>query len=58
MFSSPCGSCPATGRRGRARGFRPDAVALHIWQMHGLAEMHFFFTAFTAMVAYEDGLAM
>jgi PAS domain S-box-containing protein len=34
-------------------------VALHIWQMHGLAEMHFFFfTAFTAMVVYEDGLAM
>lgn len=34
-------------------------VALHIWQMHGLAEMHFFFfTAFTAMVVYQDGLSM
>jgi two-component system sensor histidine kinase/response regulator len=34
-------------------------VALHIWQMHGLAEMHFFFfTGFTAMVVYEDGPAL
>jgi signal transduction histidine kinase len=34
-------------------------VALHIYQMHGLPEMHFFFfTAFTAMVVYQDGLAM
>lgn len=34
-------------------------VALHIWQLHGMAEMHFFFfTAFTAMVAYQDGLSM
>jgi methyl-accepting chemotaxis protein len=34
-------------------------VALHIWQMHGLAEMHFFFfTAFTAMVVYQDGPSM
>jgi methyl-accepting chemotaxis protein len=34
-------------------------VALHIYQAHGLAEMHFFFfTAFTAMVVYQDGLAM
>lgn len=34
-------------------------VALHIWQMHGLAEMHFFFfTAFTAMVVYQDGASM
>ncbi len=33
--------------------------ALHIWQMHGMAEMHFFFfTAFTAMVAYQDGASM
>ncbi|NUP07401.1 MAG: response regulator [Polyangiaceae bacterium] len=34
-------------------------VALHIYQLHGLAEMHFFFfTAFTAMVIYQDGLSM
>lgn len=34
-------------------------VALHIYQAHGLAEMHFFFfTSFTAMVAYQDGLSM
>jgi two-component system, sensor histidine kinase and response regulator len=34
-------------------------VALHIYQLHGLPEMHFFFfTAFTAMVVYEDGVAM
>ncbi len=34
-------------------------VALHIYQMHGLAEMHFFFfTAFTAMVAYQDWICM
>jgi two-component system sensor histidine kinase HydH len=34
-------------------------VALHIWQMHGMPEMHFFFfTGFTAMVVYEDGLSM
>jgi signal transduction histidine kinase/DNA-binding response OmpR family regulator len=34
-------------------------VALHIYQMHGLAEMHFFFfTAFTAMVAYQDWVCM
>jgi len=34
-------------------------VALHIYQMHGLAEMHFFFfTAFTAMIVYRDGAAM
>jgi PAS domain S-box-containing protein len=34
-------------------------VALHIYQMHGLPEMHFFFfTAFTAMVVYQDGLSM
>jgi two-component system, NtrC family, sensor histidine kinase HydH len=34
-------------------------VALHIYQLHGLPEMHFFFfTGFTAMVVYEDGLSM
>jgi len=34
-------------------------VALHIYQMHGLAEMHFFFfTAFTMMILYQDGLSM
>ncbi|WP_254507645.1 ATP-binding protein [Anatilimnocola floriformis] len=34
-------------------------VALHIYQMHGLPEMHFFFfTAFTAMIAYCDWKAM
>jgi signal transduction histidine kinase/DNA-binding response OmpR family regulator len=34
-------------------------VALHIYQMHGLAEMHFFFfTAFTAMIAYQDWVCM
>jgi signal transduction histidine kinase/ActR/RegA family two-component response regulator len=34
-------------------------VALHIYQMHGMPEMHFFFfTAFTAMIAYCDWKAM
>ncbi len=34
-------------------------VAVHIYQLHGLPEMHFFFfTAFTAMVVYQDGLSM
>jgi PAS domain S-box-containing protein len=34
-------------------------VALHIYQLHGLPEMHFFFfTAFTAMVVYQDGVSM
>jgi signal transduction histidine kinase/ActR/RegA family two-component response regulator len=34
-------------------------VALHIYQMHGLAEMHFwFFTAFTMMIVYQDWLCM
>jgi signal transduction histidine kinase/CheY-like chemotaxis protein len=34
-------------------------VALHIYQMHGLAEMHFFFfTAFTMMIVYHDGKCM
>jgi signal transduction histidine kinase/CheY-like chemotaxis protein len=34
-------------------------VALHIYQMHGLAEMHFFFfTAFTMMIVYQDGRCM
>ncbi len=34
-------------------------VVLHIYQLHGLPEMHFFFfTAFTAMVVYQDGLSM
>jgi two-component system sensor histidine kinase/response regulator len=34
-------------------------VALHIYQMHGLAEMHFFFfTAFTMMIVYQDWLSM
>jgi len=34
-------------------------VALHIYQLHGLPEMHFFFfTAFTAMVVYQDGISM
>jgi signal transduction histidine kinase/CheY-like chemotaxis protein/HPt (histidine-containing phosphotransfer) domain-containing protein len=34
-------------------------VALHIYQMHGLPEMHFFFfTAWTMMVAYADWKAM
>jgi signal transduction histidine kinase/DNA-binding response OmpR family regulator len=34
-------------------------VALHIYQMHGLAEMHFwFFTAFTLMVIYQDWVSM
>ena len=34
-------------------------VALHIYQLHGLAEMHFFFfTAFTAMVVYQDWRCM
>jgi two-component system, cell cycle sensor histidine kinase and response regulator CckA len=34
-------------------------VALHIYQMHGIAEMHlFFFTAFTMMIVYCDWSAM
>jgi signal transduction histidine kinase len=34
-------------------------VMLHIWQLHGLPEMHFFFfTACTAMVVYEDALSI
>ncbi len=34
-------------------------VALHIYQMHGLAEMHFwFFTAFTMMIVYRDWICM
>jgi diguanylate cyclase (GGDEF)-like protein len=34
-------------------------AALHIYQMHGLAEMHFFiFTAATMMIAYQDVLAL
>jgi signal transduction histidine kinase/DNA-binding response OmpR family regulator len=34
-------------------------VALHIYQMHGLAEMHFwFFTAFTLMILYQDWVSM
>ncbi len=34
-------------------------VALHIYQLHGLAEMHFFFfTAFTTMIVYQDWIAM
>jgi signal transduction histidine kinase len=34
-------------------------VALHIYQLHGLAEMHFFyFTACTAMVVYQDGVSI
>jgi PAS domain S-box-containing protein len=34
-------------------------VALHIYQMHGLAEQHFwFFTAFTMMIVYQDWKSM
>lgn len=34
-------------------------VALHIYQMHGQAEQHFwFFTAFTAMIVYRDWVCM
>jgi diguanylate cyclase (GGDEF)-like protein len=34
-------------------------AALHIFQMHGLAEMHFFiFTAVTMMIAYQDVIAL
>jgi len=34
-------------------------AALHIYQMHGLAEMHFFiFTAVTMMIAYQDVVAL
>jgi len=34
-------------------------VALHIYQMHGLPEMHFtFFTAFTMMIVYQDWRSM
>src|SRR5439155_22633 len=34
-------------------------VALHIYQLHGLAEMHFwFFTAFTMMILYQDWACM
>lgn len=34
-------------------------VALHIYQMHGLAEMHFFFfTGVTMMLVYQDWVSM
>jgi two-component system, sensor histidine kinase and response regulator len=34
-------------------------VALHIYQLHGLAEMHFFFfTAFAGMLVYQDWRCM
>jgi signal transduction histidine kinase/DNA-binding response OmpR family regulator len=34
-------------------------VALHIYQLHGLSEMHFwFFTAFTMMILYQDWACM
>ncbi|MBC7898125.1 MAG: PAS domain-containing protein, partial [Cytophagaceae bacterium] len=34
-------------------------VALHIYQLHGLAEMHFFFfTGFTLMLVYQEGRSM
>jgi diguanylate cyclase (GGDEF)-like protein len=34
-------------------------AALHIYQMHGMAEMHFFiFTAVTMMIAYQDVVAL
>jgi PAS domain-containing protein len=34
-------------------------VALHIYQMHGLAEMHFFFfTGITMMLVYQDWVSM
>lgn len=34
-------------------------VALHIYQLHGLAEMHFFFfTSLTAMIVYKDWRCM
>ena len=34
-------------------------VALHIYQLHGMPEMHFFFfTAFTLMLVYQDWLCM
>jgi hypothetical protein len=34
-------------------------VALHIYQLHGLAEMHFFFfTAFTMLIVYQDWKSM
>jgi PAS domain S-box-containing protein len=34
-------------------------VALHIYQLHGMPEMHFFFfTAFTMMVVYQDPRCM
>ena len=34
-------------------------VALHIYQLHGLGEMHFFFfTAMTAMIVYQDWRCM
>ena len=34
-------------------------VALHIYQLHGQPEMHFFFfTAFTMMIAYQDWRSM
>src|SRR5437899_3268871 len=34
-------------------------VALHIYQLHGIAEMHlFFFTAFTMMIVYYDWPSM
>ena len=34
-------------------------TALHIYQLHGLAEMHFFFfTAFTVLIVYRDWMSL
>jgi signal transduction histidine kinase len=34
-------------------------TALHIYQLHGLAEMHFFFfTAFTVLIVYRDWISL
>jgi hypothetical protein len=34
-------------------------TALHIYQLHGLAEMHFFFfTAFTVLIVYRDWVSL
>jgi signal transduction histidine kinase/AmiR/NasT family two-component response regulator len=52
--------CPGSfGTRVAAGVALQTFVALHIYQLHGLAEMHFwFFTAFTMMIVYQDWLCM
>jgi methyl-accepting chemotaxis protein len=53
-------SCPGLSSRGAWRESRCKSfTALHIYQLHGLAEMHFFFfTAFTVLIVYRDWVSL